>query len=58
VKTILSNKRTSGGINIPDLKLYYRVIASKQTNKTKQTNKQREKNKPTWSLYRDRNAGK
>jgi hypothetical protein len=46
VKTFLSNKRTSGGVIIPDLKLYYRAIVIK-------TNKQTNKN-PSWYWYSDR----
>jgi len=38
VKTIFNNKRTSGGITIPDLKLYYRIMVIKTT----------------WYSYRDR----
>jgi hypothetical protein len=37
-KTVLKNKRTSGGINIPDLMMYYKAIVEKKENK--QTNKQ------------------
>jgi hypothetical protein len=37
-KTILNNKRTSGEITMPDLKLYYRVIVIKTA----------------WYLYSDR----
>jgi len=39
VKTILNNKRTSGGLTIPDLKLNYRAIVIKKT---------------VWYCYRDR----
>jgi hypothetical protein len=35
-KPILNNTRSSGGITMPDLKLYYRTIVKTKQNKTKQ----------------------
>ena len=49
-KTILNNKRISGGITMPDPKLYYRAIVIKKTKQNKQTNKQ----KPAWYWYINR----
>jgi hypothetical protein len=46
VAKILNNKRNSGGITIPDIKLYYIAIVIKTT-----TNKQ---TKTAWYWYRER----
>jgi hypothetical protein len=47
-KTILNNKRTSGEIITPDLKLYYRAIVIKQ---------QPQQQKTAWYWYSDRQVG-
>jgi hypothetical protein len=38
-KTLLKDKRSSGGITMPNQKLYYRAIVIKSKNKNKYTNK-------------------
>jgi hypothetical protein len=44
-KTTLNNKRTSGRITMPDLKLYYRAILIKKQKQKQQQQKKKTKNK-------------
>jgi hypothetical protein len=54
-KTLLNDKRTSGGITMPELKLYYRAIVIKKKKTNKQKKKQNKTKKTTaWSWYSNR----
>jgi hypothetical protein len=52
-KTILNNKRTSGGITMPDLKLYYRAIVIKKKKKKTACNWYNDRQVDQWNRIED-----
>jgi hypothetical protein len=51
----VNNRRTYGGITMPELKLYYRAIVIKKKKTNKQKKKQNKTKKTTaWSWYSNR----